>query len=99
MERTRMRRRHLRGVRARTTLSATLVVAVALALAGAGLVVLQRQQLIDGLSQVARQQGSEVAAQITAGGTQSVDATAVSATVGEPALLQVIEPEGSVGVA
>lgn len=30
----------LRGVRARTTLSATVVVAVALALAGAGLVVL-----------------------------------------------------------
>ena len=94
-----MRWWHLRGVRARTTLSATLVVAVALALAGAGLVVLQRQQLINGLTEVARQQGAEVAAQITDGGAQSVDATAVSATVGEPALLQVIEPDGSISVA
>lgn len=86
----------LRGVRARTTLSATLVVAVALALAAAGLIVLQQQQLVDGLTQVARQQGSEVVAQITAEGVRSVDTTAVSATVGEPALMQVIAADGTI---
>lgn len=48
---------------------------------------------------MARQQAGEAVAQITAGGVASVDATAVSATVGEPALLQVIEADGSVSEA
>lgn len=68
----------LRGVRVRTALAAVLVVAVALGLAAAALVVLQRRELVLGLSTVAQQQGNQVAAQIIAGGTESVDIPAVS---------------------
>lgn len=48
---------------------------------------------------MARQRAGEAVAQITAGSVASVDATAVSATVGEPALFQVIEADGSVSEA
>lgn len=88
--------RWARGVRARTAMSATLVVAVALAVAAVALVVLQRRQLVHGLASVAQQQGAEVAAQITEGGIGAVDITAVSATAGERALVQVVNVDGTV---
>jgi len=84
------------GVRTRTAMSATLVVAVALAVAGAALVVLQRRELVNGLATVAQQQGAEIAGQITQGGIGAVDITAASATAGERALVQVVDVDGSV---
>ena len=91
--------RWARGVRARTAMSATLVVAVALALAAVALVVLHRRQLVHGLATVAQQQGAEVAAQITEGGIGAVDIGAVSATAGERALVQVVNVDGTVASA
>lgn len=91
--------RWARGVRARTAMSATLVVAVALALAAVALVVLHRRQLVHGLATVAQQQGAEVAAQITEGGIGAVDIAAVSATAGERALVQVVNVDGTVASA
>lgn len=85
-----------RGIRGRTTLFATLVVAVALVAASSGLLVLQRQQLIDGLAAVARQQGQNAVAQIQESGIDAVDVSALSATAGEPALMQIINGQGTV---
>ncbi|MGV8965803.1 MAG: sensor histidine kinase [Cellulomonas sp.] len=89
----------LRGVRARTALAAILVVAVALAAAATSLVLLQRRELVQGLTTVAQEQGSQVAAQITAGGVESVDIAVVSASAGERALVQVVTPAGQVTAA
>ena len=85
-----------RGIRARTTVSATLVVAIALLVASVALVVLQRQQLTDGLAAVARQQGDTVAAQIEEGGVSAIDVAALSVAPGEPALLQVLDADDQV---
>lgn len=84
------------GVRARTAMSATLVVAVALAVAAVALIVLQRRQLVQGLATVAREQGAQVAGQISEGGIRAVDIGAVSATVGERALVQVVNVDGTI---
>lgn len=89
----------LRGIRARTTLSATLVVAVALLVASVALLVLQRQQLVDALAAVARQDGDLVAAQIRDGGVDEVDVSALGVTAGESTLVQVIDAQGAVLVA
>lgn len=83
-----------RGIRVRTSLLATVVVALALVGASAALLVLQRQQLIDGLTAVAEQQGQNAVKQIQQTGLNAVDVTALSATAGEPALLQVIDSQG-----
>ncbi|MGB3829910.1 MAG: ATP-binding protein [Ornithinimicrobium sp.] len=85
-----------RGIRGRTTVSATLVVAIALLVASVALVVLQRQQLTAGLAAAARQQGDVVATQIEKGGLSAIDVTALSVTPGEPALLQVLDAGGRV---
>ncbi|MGB3762682.1 MAG: HAMP domain-containing sensor histidine kinase [Ornithinimicrobium sp.] len=85
-----------RGIRMRTTVSAALVVAVALLVASAALVLLQGRQLTNGLAAVAQQQSALLADQITEGGVEAVDVTALSATAGEPAVVQVLGVEGQV---
>lgn len=94
---TRRRFRWLpRGIRLRTTLAATIVVAIALVGASAALVVLQRQQLIDGLTEVAKQQADIIAQEIEESGVDDVSVTALEATVGDAALLQILDRNGSV---
>lgn len=85
-----------RGIRARTTLSATVVVAVVLVVACAALVWLQRQQLTDGLTSVARQEGGVVVRQVADRGVGGVDLSALGSAAGEPALLQVLDDQGQV---
>lgn len=94
---TRRRFRWLpRGIRLRTTLAATIVVAIALVGASAALVVLQRQQLIDGLTEVAKQQADIIAQEIEESGVDDVSVTALEAAVGDAALLQILDRNGSV---
>ncbi len=85
-----------RGIRVRTTVSAVLVVAIALLVASAALVFLQGRQLTNGLAAVAQQQSALLADQITDGGVEAVDVTALSATAGEPAVVQVLGMKGQV---
>lgn len=85
-----------RGIRLRTTAAATLVVAIALVGASTALVLLQRQQLIDGLAEVATQQADTVAQAIEDNGVGGVDVAALEAAVGDAALLQIIDSNGSV---
>lgn len=94
---TRSRVRGLpRGIRLRTTVAATIVVAVALVGASAALVVLQRQQLIDGLTEVAKQQVDIVAQEIEDSGVGGVSVTALEAAVGDAAFLQIVGSNGKV---
>ncbi|WP_380169003.1 ATP-binding protein [Jannaschia sp. R86511] len=88
--------RWARGVRARTAISATVVVAVTLLLAAAALVVLQRQQLVQAVTLLARQQGEAVAQQIRDGGVGTVDLAAVGGASREQTLVQVVTPDGLV---
>ncbi len=85
-----------RGIRLRTTVAATIVVAVALLGASTALVVLQRQQLIDGLTEVAKKQADIIAGEIVEGGVEEVDVDTFNATVGDAALLQILDPDGTV---
>lgn len=85
-----------RGIRLRTTVSATVVVAVALLGASVALVVLQRQQLIDGLTEVAKQQGLLIAEEIKEGGVEQVDATDLQAVVDGAVLFQILDANGTV---
>lgn len=85
-----------RGIRARTTVSATVVVAVALLAASVALVVLQRRQLTDELTMTARQAGGIVIDQLAEGGMAEVDLTALHVTVGAPVILQIIAADGTV---
>lgn len=85
-----------RGIRLRTTLAATIVVAIALVGASAALVVLQRQQLIDGLTEVAKQQADIIAQEIEESGVDDVSVTALEAAVGDAALLQILDRNGNV---
>ncbi|RMB61962.1 sensor histidine kinase [Tessaracoccus antarcticus] len=88
-----------RGIRLRTTVAATVVVALALLGASVALVALQRQQLISGLTDVARQQGDTIVGEIEEGGIDEVDVGAVKAAVGDSALLQILTPDGTVRTA
>lgn len=85
-----------RSIRARTTISATLVVAVALLVASVALLVLQRQQLVAGLAAVATQDGDLIVDQIRDSGVDEVDVSALGATAGESTLVQVIDAHGAV---
>ncbi len=85
-----------RGIRLRTTVAATLVVAVALVGAAVVLVVLQRHQLIAGLTEIAEQQASLIAAEIVEGGVSEVDITTPDAAVGDVALVQILDAHGTV---
>jgi len=80
----------------RTTVAATVVVAIALLGASAALVVLQRQQLIDGLTEVAIQQADIIAEEIEESGVDDVSVTALEAAVGDAALLQILDGNGNV---
>lgn len=83
------------GVRLRTALSATSVVAAFLAVASVALVVLQRQQLESSLTDVARQQAADVAGRVAQQGT-GVDLVAGG---GDQSLIQVVDARGRVVVA
>lgn len=80
------------GLRLRTSAAATLVVALVLAAASLAFVVLQRHQLESSLSDVARQQASDVAAQVRREGAQ-VDLVGGG---GDQALVQVVDGDRSV---
>lgn len=80
----------------RTTVSATVVVAVALLVASVALLLLQRQQLTEGLTTVARQESGIVAEQIRAEGVTGVDVSTLNAGAGEPVLLQILDAQGAV---
>lgn len=80
------------GVRLRTAAAATLVVAVVLAAASVAFLVLQRQQLEASLTDVARQQAADVAAQVTREGA-SVELIGGD---GDQSLVQVVDASGAV---
>ncbi|MCW2845682.1 MAG: ATP-binding region, ATPase domain protein [Nocardioides sp.] len=80
------------GVRVRTAAAATLAVAVVLAIASIAFVLLQRHQLEASLTDVARQQATDVARQAAREGT-SVDLVAGG---GEQSLVQVVNAAGRV---
>jgi len=84
-------RRRLGGVRLRTALGATLVVAMFLAVASVAFVLLQREQLEASLTDVARQQAADVAEQVEQEGA-GVDRVGG----GEQSLIQVVDGSGSV---
>lgn len=87
-------RRRLAGVRVRTTLAATLVVALVLALAGAGFVALQRVQLRDALTNLAEGQASDLARQVATLGLTSK--SLVSLISSEEGIAQVLDGQGRV---
>jgi signal transduction histidine kinase len=79
-------------VRLRTALGATVVVAVFLALASMAFVLIQRHQLESSLTDVARQQAADVAAQVTREGA-AVD---LVVTENERSLIQIVDAKGAV---
>jgi len=81
-------------VRVRTTVAATLVVAVILAVAGVAFVVIQQHQLESALEGIAAQQVADSATQITQTGVDSVDLSGSGS--GEQALVQVVTRDGRV---
>lgn len=85
----------LGGVRLRTSAAATLVVALVLAAASIAFVLLQRHQLAASLTNVARQQASDVGAQVAREGA-AVDLVGGN---GDQSLIQVVEGSGSVAAA
>ncbi|MGV8846431.1 ATP-binding protein [Tessaracoccus sp.] len=85
-----------RGIRLRTTVAATIVVAIALLGASTALVVLQRQQLIAGLTEVAAQQADVVAQEIEEAGVHALSVTELGAAVGDASLLQILDSNGGV---
>ncbi len=95
-----MSRRRLRwfprGIRLRTTMAATLVFALALAGASVALVLLQRQQLIDGRTEAAKSQVNTIAEEIKDRGLAAVDANALNVAAGDAALLQILDTDGTV---
>ncbi|MFC5727865.1 MULTISPECIES: sensor histidine kinase [Nocardioides] len=80
------------GVRLRTSMAATLVVALVLAAASIAFVVLQRHQLQASLTDVARQQASDVAGQVS----QEGSAVDLIGGGGDQSLIQVLDGGGSV---
>jgi signal transduction histidine kinase len=87
-------RGRLAGVRVRTALAATVVVAVILALAAVAFVVLQRRQLEATLTDVAAQEAAAVASEVARTGAAATDVTPAGG--GDGALVQVVTAEGTV---
>ena len=83
-------RRWFRRVQVRTALIATAVVAITLFAGAAALVVVQREQLVSGLTQLADQQSEQLAGQVSDDGPDAADLTQVSSSLGDRALLQVL---------
>lgn len=82
----------LGGVRVRTSVAATLVVALVLAAASIAFVVLQRHQLESSLTSVARQQVSDVAERV---GREGVDVDLLGGG-GDQSLVQIVGQDGVV---
>ena len=89
-------RRWFRRVQVRTALIATAVVAITLFAGAAALVVVQREQLVSGLTQLADQQSEQLAGQVSDDGPDAADLTQVSSSLGDRALLQVVDAVGRV---
>lgn len=89
------RRRRFRGVRWRTTVAATLTVAVFLAIAAVAFAVVQRQRLEGSIAGAAGDQATDIAAQVRREGTSAELATGA----GDQSLVQVIDAGGTVVVA
>nr|WP_211374203.1 ATP-binding protein [Cellulomonas fimi] len=90
-------------MRARSTLAATLVVALALAVAGATLVVLLQRSLVAGIDSAATTRAHELAALVPPGGLDRagddvVEAltAAVTAVSTQASMVQVLAPDGTV---
>ncbi|RPF28026.1 signal transduction histidine kinase [Georgenia muralis] len=94
--------RHL-GVRARSTLAATLVVALALAAASAALVVLLQRSLVAGIDAAVTTRAEEIADLVPAAGLDRADpgavealTVAVAAASAQDSVVQVLAPDGRV---
>jgi signal transduction histidine kinase len=81
-------------VRVRTTMAATLVVAVILAGAGVAFVAIQQHQLQSALEGIAAQEAADSAAQISRTGVTSIDLSGSGS--GEQALVQIVTLDGRV---
>ena len=84
----------LAGVRIRTTLAATLVVALVLAVAGFGFVLLQRAQLEDALTDLADKQATDLARQVSTLGLGSDELSPLVHS--EEGVVQVLDAQGRV---
>ena len=84
----------LAGVRIRTTLAATVVVALVLAVAGIGFVLLQRAQLEDALTDLADKQTTDLARQVSTLGLGSDELRSVVHS--EEGVVQVLDAQGRV---
>ena len=80
------------GVRVRTTAAATVAVAIFLAIAAVAFALVQRQQLEGSLADGARQQASDLVAQVARDGA-GADLVAAGS---DQSLVQIIAPDGSV---
>lgn len=85
-------RTRFHGVRWRTTVAATLTVAVFLAVAALVFTVAQRQQLQSSITEAARDQASDIAEQVTQDGAGADLATGA----GDQSLVQIVDAAGNV---
>lgn len=81
-----------RGVRWRTTVAATLTVAVFLAIAGLAFALAQRQQLEGSITEASRDQANDIAAEVQREGSTADLATGA----GDQSLVQILDADGSV---
>jgi signal transduction histidine kinase len=84
----------LAGVRVRTTLAATLVVALVLAVGGFGFVLLQQDRLHDALADLAVAQADDLSRQVSTLGLTSREL--VTLVHGEDGVVQVLDGQGNV---
>ncbi len=87
----------LAGVRIRTTLAATLVVALVLTVAGVGFVLVQRQQLRAAITDLANAQATDLSRQVKALGMGSQQLTALIHN--EEGIVQILTADGAVAAA
>lgn len=85
-------RLHVGGVRVRTTAAATVAVAVFLAVAAVAFALVQRQQLEGSLAEGAREQASDLVAQVARDGANAD----LGVAGGDQSLVQIIASDGSV---
>lgn len=93
--RTKLRGRvrgRFRGVRWRTTVAATLTVAVFLAIAGLAFALAQRQQLQGSITEASRDQAADLAAQVEREGSTAD----LAAGAGDQSLVQILGTDGGV---
>ncbi len=85
-------RTRFRGVRWRTTVAATLAVAVFLAVAALIFAIAQRQQLEGSITEAARGQAADIAAQVAHDGASA----GLTTGAGDQSLVQIVDPAGNV---